>query len=347
MRSFAAISMHLFVSSVHSIVLLDEPEAFLHPPQAKLLGNLIVSERSKETQLFVSTHSPSVVLGLVSAKRENLKIVRLHRDGDINRVNLLDSAFVSSIAEDPLLRYTSLLDAIFHERAIVCEGDADSMFYNMMMDAIHDSSERVPDLLFTHSGGKQRLPVFAQTLRNLGVSFDLIVDIDVFNDGGLLRKIVESVGGDWEKISSTYTPFKEAIESQKPTLSDEQVRLKLKEISDASSQFSMTQKEIKKKIDSFFRSVSPWDSIKASGEAAIPSGEPTKNYKELSSSLRELGIHVVPVGELEGFVREIGGKGTRWVQEVVSSNDLRASENLEAARKFVHSVKSRGLAASS
>lgn len=38
MRSFASILLDTFTSE-HSITLIDEPEAFLHPPQARLLGS--------------------------------------------------------------------------------------------------------------------------------------------------------------------------------------------------------------------------------------------------------------------------------------------------------------------
>ena len=41
MRSFASVIVHLLAPITPSILLLDEPEAFLHPPQARLLGEII------------------------------------------------------------------------------------------------------------------------------------------------------------------------------------------------------------------------------------------------------------------------------------------------------------------
>ena len=40
MRSFASILLHTFTSD-YSITLIDEPEAFLHPPQARVLGKML------------------------------------------------------------------------------------------------------------------------------------------------------------------------------------------------------------------------------------------------------------------------------------------------------------------
>ena len=45
MRSFTSVILHLLASTTPSILILDEPEAFLHPPQATLLGELIAKER--------------------------------------------------------------------------------------------------------------------------------------------------------------------------------------------------------------------------------------------------------------------------------------------------------------
>ena len=41
MRSFATVLLYVLVADNHSIQFLDEPEAFLHPPQARLVGELI------------------------------------------------------------------------------------------------------------------------------------------------------------------------------------------------------------------------------------------------------------------------------------------------------------------
>jgi hypothetical protein len=45
--------------------------------------------------------------------------------------------------------------------------------------------------------------------------------------------------------------------------------------------------------------------------------------------LRAAGLHVVEVGELEGFVRTVGGHGPRWVNEVLK-RDLASDPELEA-----------------
>ena len=51
-------------------------------------------------------------------------------------------------------------------------------------------------------------------------------------------------------------------------------------------------------------------------------------------ALEALGIFVVPVGELERFVKSVGGHGPAWVAEVLKQ-DLANAPELEPARQFV------------
>ena len=93
--------------------MLDEPEAFLHPPQAQLLGELIAKERSARSQLFVATHSPDVLNGLLNVAPDHLRVLRIQRDGNVNRVKELDKQRVKEIVADPLVRYSSVMSGVF------------------------------------------------------------------------------------------------------------------------------------------------------------------------------------------------------------------------------------------
>ena len=90
MRSFASVILHLLAPVTPNILLLDEPEAFLHPPQAKLLGEIIATERSNQAQLFVATHSPDVLQGLIGVAPDHLRVLRMQRHGDVNHIKELD-----------------------------------------------------------------------------------------------------------------------------------------------------------------------------------------------------------------------------------------------------------------
>ena len=133
MRSFASVILHLLAPLTPSVLILDEPEAFLHPPQARLLGHVIGNERSERAQLFVATHSPDVLEGLVNVAAGHLRVLRIQREGNVNRVDVLDQDHVKEISVDPFMKYSSVLSGVFHERVVVCEGDSDCVFYNSLL----------------------------------------------------------------------------------------------------------------------------------------------------------------------------------------------------------------------
>ena len=149
MRSFASVILHLLAPITPSVLLLDEPEAFLHPPQARLLGEIISTEKSPRAQLFVATHSPDVLNGLINVAPDHLRILRMQREGSVNRIKELDKELIREISLDPLMKYSSVMSGVFHERVIICESDADCMFYSSILDLSEVHGERRPDVLFS------------------------------------------------------------------------------------------------------------------------------------------------------------------------------------------------------
>jgi energy-coupling factor transporter ATP-binding protein EcfA2 len=166
MRSFAGVMLHL-IAGHENILLIDEPEAFLHPPQARLLGKTLVESKRSDCQLVIATHSSDLVRGMLDVLNDDVCIVRVRRDGATNVARPLDAKQVRELWGDPLLRYSNILDGLFHERTVVCESDADCRFYSAVIDAMSDKGgedARQPDILFTHVGGKDRIPVAVRAL---------------------------------------------------------------------------------------------------------------------------------------------------------------------------------------
>ena len=58
----------------------------------------------------------------------------------------------------------------------------------------------------------------------------------------------------------------------------------------------------------------------------------------LQALCKQMGLWIVPVGELEGFCKPVGAKGPRWVQQVIEERELATDPDLERARKFVREI---------
>jgi len=87
MRSFVGSILDLLTSSGF-IHLIDEPEAFLHPPQARIQGKVIAElakSQEHDRQIIIATHSGDFLRGLIEAAPDNLHVARLTRIVSVTR----------------------------------------------------------------------------------------------------------------------------------------------------------------------------------------------------------------------------------------------------------------------
>jgi len=341
MRSFVTVLLNALAAVGQNIILLDEPEAFLHPPQARLLGEVLARERRPDTQLIIATHSQDFLQGLLNVASVDLRIIRIQRDNSKNRTKELNRENTKAISNDPLMRYTSVLSGIFHKRVFVCEADSDCMFYNALLDLPDVHGSQYPDVLFTQAAGKHRMEKLTRTLRSLGVDVDVIADIDVLNDLDVLKKLVDALGGDWGVIGAQARPLKAAIEQKRLWADSEHVKENIQELLKNAPKADAFPKQLREEIEGLLRKTSPWDAVKQAGKAAIPAGDSTRNFQELRNLCGTIGLWIVPVGELEGFCRSVGSHGPKWLQNVLQSVNLATSDELSDARAFVKQIWNR------
>lgn len=299
MRSFAGVLLEM-VTGHCSILLIDEPEAFLHPPQARLLGQLLVSKRQQDHQLFISTHSGDLLRGLLDSNASNVRIIRLSRDNtNINHIHQLKNDEVNVVWKDPLLRYSNILDGVFHEHVVACESDSDCRFYAAVTDALTDSSNantRKPDVLFTHCGTKSRLAMIVKSLKHLGVPVSVITDFDILQTHDILKQIVDAAGGCWEDLVSDWKTVSQSISAKNPDRSADTIKSEIEAILNRTpSKSSSFPEDAVKNIKETLKNSSPWSTAKTTGKSYVPSGTPTSAYNKLIANLENLSIFVVPV----------------------------------------------------
>jgi energy-coupling factor transporter ATP-binding protein EcfA2 len=335
MRSFAAVVLHVLAAGSHSIQFLDEPEAFLHPPQARLLGRYIAESRPGSTQLFIATHSTDVLDGLVEGGSNKVRIVRLRREGDLNHVKELSKEQTKEVAKDTLARFSRVFDGIFFEHVVICEADADCMFYQSIINLPSISGDRRPDVLFVHSAGKHRMAKLADTLRSLDVPVSVIADMDVLNDEGTFKNLLQKLGGDWSEVNLHWKTVSDAVLKQRPPLNAEQVvSLVAAQLVGVTGTGEFPE-EKERGIKEVFKTVSPWSAMKRSGRSALPAGEAIKHFDDLSEKCSDHGLWIVPVGEIEGFCRSVGSHGPGFVEKVLEERDLETDPELKEAREFI------------
>ncbi|MBP3644358.1 MAG: ATP-binding protein [Alistipes sp.] len=335
MRSFTGILLDAFTSD-YDITLIDEPEAFLHPPQARLLGKMLAKNAPINRQLFISTHSEDFLKGLLDADNENVKIIRINREGNINHMSILNNDDIKNLWQDPILRYSNILSGLFHSKVVVCESDTDCRFYQAILSAINDDDSISPDVLFTHCGGKQRLKTVIKALKSLNVKTVAITDIDVLNDKKIFQEIIETSGEVWDNVETQWKIISEYVKSQRAQLDTEEVKSEIDAIFKTFNEPQLTT-EITNKIKKVIKMSSAWSKVKETGKAFF-SGDAYKAFSELYDRCKSYGILIVPVGELECFYKPDANHGTKWVNNVLESVDLKNDAELDTARRFVREI---------
>jgi predicted ATPase len=181
LRSFVGVLVAVLALN-RSLFLIDEPEAFLHPPQAFRIGEFLASFATATRQIVIATHSVDVLRGILS-KTKDVNIVRLDRQNNETKVRQLEPARLKALVDDPLLTSARVLDGLFYSGAIVVEADSDARFYQKACGKLRPEM----DLHFVNADNKQTVPRIMSLYSEMGVVSAGIVDIDVAQQRNRIR----------------------------------------------------------------------------------------------------------------------------------------------------------------
>src|SRR3712207_57396 len=135
----------------NNILLLDEPEAFLHPPLARQLGEMIGDSYDEDRTIFVATHSVEILKGILT-KNQDINVIRITRSKDEkNNIMVLNQEILGSILQNPLLRVSRVLEGVFCDKVILTEAETDELVYQELSEKIIPES----GVYFAHGQNKQ------------------------------------------------------------------------------------------------------------------------------------------------------------------------------------------------
>lgn len=263
------------------VLLIDEPEAFLHPALAFSLGKeLSRITQGSEKRLFVSTHSAAFVMGCVQSGAP-VNIVRLTYRNEVATARLLPNVELLTLMRNPLLRSTRVIDGLFYELVVVTESDADRAFYQEANERLlrYTPNNGIPNCLFLNAQNKQTVQTILRPLRSLGIPAAGIVDIDVLKEGGVV----------WTSLLQSLS-VPELEQNPLGTL----------------------RGSIKARLDATGKD------MKREGGISLLSNGDAEAAQSLLSKLAEYGLFVVPHGELESWLPQlnVGGHGPNWLIQV-------------------------------
>ena len=202
-------------STVFKLILIDEPEAFLHPPLARRLGrNIAELASTQQACVIAATHDADFVMGAVQSGTA-VNVVRLTYRSGVATARHLPAQTLTDLMRDPLLRSAGVIRSLFHAAVVVCEADADRAFYEEINDRLALNNDGVADGLFLNVQNKQTIRRVIGPLRSMGIPAAAVVDLDIFK-GNDLEQLLDAA-----HIPSTQRP---AVSAQIAQMQAEFVR---------------------------------------------------------------------------------------------------------------------------
>lgn len=301
-RSYAGIVTAMLCSR-RPVFLIDEPEAFLHPPQAYRIGQFIASLADERRQIIVATHSVDVLRGLVSRDR-NPKIVHLDRVGNMTRHAVLEATDIRTIYNDPLLSGPAILNGLFFAGAVVTEADADTRFYA----AVSAKLDRTRDLHFVNADNKQTVPKVLRAYKKMGVRAAGIVDIDVLNDAVEFVQHLDDLGvidpdrtnaivaRDRIEAHVNAAPLGQLLQEISTELSRQKAALDAA-VGQSPAAQEDAMKLLRAELGNLREKAGVWARLKKEGRAAL--GALAADFDLIAVIMARHGVVVNPTGELE------------------------------------------------
>ena len=286
------------------ILLLDEPEAFLHPPLARQIGEMIGESQSEDKTIFIATHSVEILKGILS-KCTDVNVIRITQpQAYTNEIKKLDQTVLNEILQNPLLRVSRVLEGIFCERVIITEAEADELVYQELIEKIFPES----GLFFAHGQNKQTLATIAELYKKIGIDYEIITDFDIlrvpseFYSFLLLMPLEDK---DRQRLQNYAAMLREEINAAVDTngLTPEDIKLAQKQKRD--------EVYHKQGIRYF-------------------NGEYKSQIESSLERLSTLHLHILETGELETLLEDFGVRyqeKNKWIIEAINKiSDLKATE---------------------
>ena len=299
MKSYVATVVSLLLGR-RPVSVIDEPEMCLHPPQAYSLGQFIGSNSiSQETATFVATHSSQILRGVLQAA-DKLQIVRLTKNSTGFSAKHVDSNLLSEAMRKPTVRAETVLDGIFAQAVTIIEADGDRIVYQAAWEVV--GQDRNFDIHFTAVGGTGGIADTCQLYKMLGIPVAVVADLDLITDIDKIELILRNLCDEESRID-IYLRNAQAIAKKlqklPPTINADTVRSDLQKIVDHEFDWSKGyDRELRSILSHINSELNGMRGLKHGGIAALPVSV-AEPLKKLIEDLGNVGLFLVPVGELE------------------------------------------------
>lgn len=326
LKSYVAICVALLLGR-RPVCLIDEPEMCLHPPQAHNLGRFIgKNTHSKKSATLVSTHSSQILRGIIQTSPD-VQIVRMTRTNGNFSAHLVPSNVLAEAVAKPTVRAESVLDGIFAQGVIVVEADSDRLVYQTVWETMADEFHQ--DIHFATVGGTGGIADTCNIYRKLKIPVGVIADLDVLIDAQKLKKILDVMAPSdmVHDFVMRARAVADAVRSEPPTISPDGLREALKELSIPENWNNEEDMQIRRQLNRLAERIDRMRQLKRGGLGGLPPAV-SSTAESLVADLAQVGLFVVPVGELEEWLRPFNleaSKRNKWAWANAAAQVIQAN----------------------
>lgn len=167
-------------TSARRVLLIDEPELYLHPQGVRRLRQALFELSKAGFQVVFSTHSPLML------SRENASdtvIVGKTKDHGTTARTPLRAAVLSALddAESQsrtLFELGNVAEIYFSERVVLCEGKTDRRLLPLAYERLYGVAPELHQITFVSMGACSDIPKAMPVLTAMGIKVCAIVDLD-------------------------------------------------------------------------------------------------------------------------------------------------------------------------
>ena len=166
--------------SSRRLLLIDEPELFLHPQGVRRLRQALASLANSGFQVVFSTHSPLMLSRenaadtvIMSKNAENGVIVRKPLRQAVKEA--IDGAESQSRT---LFELSNLAEIYFSERVVICEGKTDRRLLPLAYERIFKQVPELDHIAFVSIGSCADIPKVLPVLSAMGIRACAVADLD-------------------------------------------------------------------------------------------------------------------------------------------------------------------------
>lgn len=291
----------------NDVLLIDEPEAFLHPPLARQLGELI-GDFKDEKQVFISTHSVEVLKGILS-KSSDVNVIRITQPETYkNEINILDKEILQNIMQSPLLRVSRILEGLFCEKVVITEAEADELIYQELIEKVFPQS----GLYFAHGQNKQTLAEIAELYQKIGINYEVITDFDILR-----------VNEEFNKFMNILDFNEEEKQNYRYYIGELRSKIEIGVVTEGLNK-EEEKKVLKVQRDTVYHQI---------GLEYLQEGDLKGNIKNLLDEMKRSHVHILRTGELETlllpFEVEYTHNKSRWIVTAINKIAELKKEEIE------------------